>query len=144
MTKSNVESKPIAVGTGQISKVLNRLDKEQLNELLKAVKPIQQGTATRNGVEYKTGTRYSLDEIKPILNLDESEYNLIKDEVNKPRTRKSKDTTTDSNEILALSKELSSKAEKLESLNKDIDKLTGERDALQREVDKLLSKLSIK
>jgi Ca2+-dependent lipid-binding protein len=144
MVKKSVESKPIAVGTGQISKVLERFDKEQLNELLKEVTPIQQGTATRNGVEYKTGTRYSLDEIKPILNLDESEYNLIKDEVNKPRTRKSKDTTTDSNEILALSKELSSKAEKLESLNKDIDKLTGERDALQREVAEILSKLKMK
>lgn len=144
MTKSNVESKSIAVGTGQISKVLNRFDKEQLNELLKSVKPIQQGTATRNGVEYKTGTRYSLDEIKPILNLDESEYNLIKDEVNKPRTRKSKDTTTVSNELLSLATDLANKSSKIESLNKDIDKLTGERDALQREVAEILSKLKMK
>lgn len=144
MVKKSVESKPIAVGTGQISKVLERFDKEQLNELLKKITPIQQGKATRNGVEYKTGTRYSLDEIKPILNLDESEYNLIKEEVNKPRVRKPKNTTSNSSEILALSKELSIKAEKLESLNNDIDKLTGERDALQSEVNKLLSKVTMK
>ena len=144
MVKKDIESKPVAVGTGQISKVLNRFDKEQLNELLKDVKPIQQGTANRNGVEYKTGTRYNLDEIKPILNLDESEYNLIKDEVNKPRIRKPKDTTTNSSELLSLATDLANKSAKIESLNKDIDKLTGERDVLQRELNEILSKLKMK
>lgn len=134
MVTSNKPKKTLKVGVKQVISSVKRLDE----------------TTIRNGIIALESTgspkapMYDIDQVKSKFHLTDDEYNNLHSLATKPRVRKAKANTNDSNKLVSLATDLATKSSKIEAINKDLDRLTSERDTLQREVDEILSKLTIK
>ena len=131
MTTSN---KTVRVGVKQVISSVTRIDE----------KTIREGIITLDNKGSSKAPMYDIEQVKTKFKLSNDEYNTLHGLATKPRTRKSKDNPTVSNELLSLATDLATKSAKIETINKEVEKLTNERDSLQREVNEILSKLKVK
>jgi predicted transcriptional regulator len=131
MTTSN---KTVRVGVKQVISSVTRIDE----------KSIREGIIALDNKGSSKAPMYDIEQVKTKFKLSNDEYNTLHGLATKPRTRKSKDNPTASNELLSLATDLATKSAKIETINKEVEKLTNERDSLQREVNEILSKLKVK